>query len=84
MPTRPAALARAAVATRALSCFETHVSDTWICGSLSFIVIFNHPPEDFKKKEKEKRKKAGDSCACYRSMDIFLVVFGPQVIHTRW
>ena len=24
---------------------ETHVSDTWKCGSLSF--IFTHPPEDF-------------------------------------
>ena len=31
-----------------------YVSDTWKCGSLSF--IFTHPPED-KKKKKEKRKK---------------------------
>ena len=29
----------------------THVSDTWKCGSLSF--IFTHLPEDLKKKNKE-------------------------------
>ena len=27
-----------------------HVSDTWKCGSLSF--IFTHPPEDLKKKSR--------------------------------
>ena len=31
-----------------------HVSDTWKCGSLSF--IFTHPPEDLKKKKRKKKK----------------------------
>ena len=45
MLTLPVAAARAAVATEALGEIETrHVSDTWECGSLSF--VFTHPPED--------------------------------------
>ena len=31
-----------------------HVSDTWKCGSLSF--IFTHPPEDLSKKKKKKKR----------------------------
>ena len=44
MLTRPVAAARAAVATGASGYIETHVSDTWKCGCLSF--IFTHPPGD--------------------------------------
>ena len=44
--------ARSVVATGAWVKIETrHVSDTWRCGSLSF--IFTHPPEDLKKKEEK-------------------------------
>ena len=45
MLTRPVAAARAAVATGASGEIETHVYDTWKCGSLRF--VFTHPPEDF-------------------------------------
>ena len=42
--TDPVAATRAVVATGAWVKIETHVSDTWKCGSLSF--IFTHPLED--------------------------------------
>ena len=45
MLTSPVAAARAAVATGAWVKIETrHLSDTWKCGSLSF--VFTHPAED--------------------------------------
>ena len=51
MLTSPVAAARAAVATGAKVKSKRIVSDTWKCGSLSF--IFAHPPEDLKTKEKK-------------------------------
>ena len=59
MLTSPVAAARAAVATEALGEIETrHVSDTWECGSLSFMLT--HPPED--KREKTKKGKSLKVC----------------------
>ena len=54
--------ARAAVATGASGQIDTHVSDTWKCGSSSFIFtskyIFTHdPPEDSKNKRRNARLK---------------------------
>ena len=54
MLTSTVAAARAAVETGAWVKSKRHVSDTWKCGSLSF--IFTHSPED-KKKEKEKEEE---------------------------
>ena len=52
MLTSPVATARAAVATGAWVTSKHDVSDTWKCGSLSF--IFTRPPEDFIKVEKRQ------------------------------
>ena len=53
--TRPVAAARAVLLQRERRVKLTrHVSDTWKCGSSSF--IFTHPPEDEKKKKKKKEE----------------------------
>ena len=70
MLTSPVAAARAAVATGAWGKSKhdktRHVSDTWKCGSLSFIIT--HPPEDKKQKNKKKHRH---SCSSHNMFTLF-------------
>ena len=63
MLTNPVAAARAVVATGAWvkSKHDMYLIHTWKCGSSSF--IFTHPPEDKKKRKKQKEPhvRHGDS-----------------------
>ena len=66
---------RAAVATGAWVKSKHDVSDTWKCGSLSF--IFTHPPEDLKK----KRKCAGKLFLKYFLFVSIILRFGKKLVY---